>query len=182
MIGRLDFGAGAPGRGFGVFDGDPQEAGSLATVFRFAGFSSRTARGRRMRRLPGLIDELAAVWQFPLGFRETWEGLARCLSSGLGAEPGGGYVTVLLDPGEVLVDEPAAHLAALVATLSEAMTAWAGRGVPFGVVLSGEDGAATRARPRWEAAGARLIDLPSHRVLLKRVGVDPAALDERGWS
>jgi hypothetical protein len=157
-----------------VFEGDRQQAGSVVLMAVYAGFSARQVRGGKMRQLGGVFDEFAAAWQFPLRFGEDKAGFEQCLRRGLGADALDGFVTVVLQPDQVLADEPG-ELGWLAAVLDQAAADWGGAetgAVPFHVVLAGDAAELVIARRRWGAAGADFADLGGFDELRASAGLD----------
>ncbi|MDQ1742084.1 MAG: hypothetical protein QOE23_423 [Pseudonocardiales bacterium] len=145
--------------------------GSAAAVWawREAGLTVRTVRGRKMRDLNGLFDEMAAALQFPDYFGENWPAFDECLADMEWLPMNVGIVIVVLNPGEVLVDAPDVELNVLVRMISHAAETyaqpiesgewWDRPAVPFHVVLHAEPTEAAAVRERWQAAGAQLSEL-----------------------
>lgn len=144
-------------------EGDAQAVGSALLGWSAAGLTVRVVRGRKMRSLAELFDEFAAALQFPLYFGENKDAFDECLAD-LGAlRAGEGYVVVVIEPDQVLVDAGATDLRWLCEAMESAGTAWGQpveRGewwdrpaVPFHVVLAGERTAIDSAARRWYGTG-----------------------------
>ncbi len=74
-----------------------------------------------MRTLSGVFDEFAAALQFPPYFGENWGAFDECIED-LEWLPATGYLLLLIDATELLVDEENAekHMSALVRVLEKA--------------------------------------------------------------
>lgn len=139
-------------------------AAEAAWGWQEAGLTVRVVRGRKMRTVDDLFDEFAAALQFPYYFGENWPAFDECLSDMDWLPTSVGIVVVIVDPAEVLADEPEVELGVLVRlithaadTYSEPIDAgewWDRPALPFHVVLhsSAEDVAVVLGR--WQAAGA----------------------------
>jgi hypothetical protein len=112
-----------------------------------AGLTACIARGRKMRTVTGLFDEVAAAMQFPPYFGENWAAFDECLAD-LSLPPRPqlkGLVLVILEAQEVLADEDAAEFATFIHTLVGAHEsysrpvslgeAWDRPPIPFHVVF-----------------------------------------------
>lgn len=142
------------------------DVGSLAYRIAQTGLTVRVSRGRKMRRLAGLFDELAASRQFPLWFGETWDALDECFSDLEGLPTGKGIALVWTEAEEILADEPEKDLAVLLSVMRNAASTWAEPialgewwdrpAVPFHVILNADSRNDDLARARWIAAGADL--------------------------
>jgi len=144
--------------------GDRQAVGSAVLGWAESELTVRVLRGRKMRTLPGLFDECAAALQFPLYFGENWDAFDECVADLEGLPAARGFVVVIVDPDELLVEAGHEALGLLLDSLESATAVW-GRSVelgewwdrpavPFHVVLAGERDAVELAAHRWSAAGA----------------------------
>jgi hypothetical protein len=149
-----------------LLESDAKAAAEAAWGWREAGLTVRTARGRKMRTVRGLFDELAAALQFPHYFGENWPAFFECLADMDWLPMNVGIVILVLDPGDVLVDSEPGELAVLVRAIAEAHKAysqpieagewWDRPAVPFHVVLHAALGDASTATAGWVAAGASI--------------------------
>jgi Barstar (barnase inhibitor) len=122
------------------------------------GMTTRVVRGRKMRSVDRLFDEVAAAFQFPNYFGENWPAFAECLGD-LDWLPGSAYALVIVDAAPVLEEDPL-DLPAFVRILGNVAAGWAeevARGeewdrppIPFHVLLQeyGDGVAAWRERLR----------------------------------
>lgn len=145
-----------------VLRGDP--AGEAVPGWVEAGLVVRVVRGRKMRKLGALYDEFAAGFQFPGYFGENADAFDECIADLGWLAPQAGFVVVVTEPDQVLVEERADGLRWLVGSLSSACAMWAcpvadgewwdRAAVPFHVVLLPSEAAEGQAIARWVAAGA----------------------------
>jgi hypothetical protein len=144
--------------------GDRQVIGTALSGWVESGLTVRVVRGRKMRTLPGVFDEFAAAFQFPLYFGENKDAFDECIADLAGLPTGAGFVVVVVDPDEVLIDAGNEALAWLLHTLESATAVWGQPvelgewwdrpAVPFHVVLAGQHDDLKIAADRWAAAGA----------------------------
>jgi len=149
---------------FLLMEGEARETDQKASDWREAGLVVRRVRGRKMRSLRPLFDEFAAALQFPWYFGENREAFVECIADLGWLPPQSGYVIVVLQPGEVLADEPAAELKWLIEAFVDAAEVWTTPiendewwdrpAIPFHVVLCDAPTELTRAMERWAGAGA----------------------------
>jgi len=128
-----------------------------------AGLTVRFVRGRKMRTISGLFDEFAAAFQFPLYFGENKGAFEECVEDLEGLRPGRGFVIVLTEPNEFLVDADDADFLWFVEVLRAASDQWAQPielgeqwdrpPVPFHVVLTGASAILGPVGVRWSSAG-----------------------------
>lgn len=95
---------------------------------RAKGLMTRWLRGSRMRTKAALLDEFAAVLQFPTGMGMNWDGFDECLN-GLEWLEGQAAALFVFDAGQLLADAPPEDQAILFEILD------AEGDVPFHVVL-----------------------------------------------
>ena len=143
-----------------------------ANVLRPTGRVVRKLRGRKMRSWDALMDEIGAVLQFPDYFGENYPALDECLNDMDWLPTEVGYAVIVVDPLEVLADEPvegddpARTLGALVHLFGRAAASfaepvdegehWDRPAVSFDVVLIADPDQATNVRAQWSRAGAPL--------------------------
>lgn len=150
---------------------DTQAAENATLGWAEAGLSVRTVRGKKMRTVPQLFDEVSAALQFPYYFGENWNAFDECLSEIDWFPFGNGFVIVIRDAECVLADEPNAEIRTLVRLFTTAHEtysvaveeggSWDRPPVPFHVVLLGaNDERRKAAEGRWKAAGAVTIPFP----------------------
>ena len=72
---------------------------------RAKGLMTRWLRGSRMRTKAGLLDEFAAVLQFPSGMGMTWDGFDECLND-LEWLEGEAAALFVFDADQLLADAP----------------------------------------------------------------------------
>lgn len=150
-----------------LLEGDPQSIGSAVMGWGESGLNARVVRGRKMRTLGGLLDEFAAAMQFPLYFGENEDAFDECIAELENLPAGEGYVVIIAEPDQVLVDEEAARFSWLVRSLASAAHGWAQPvefgewwdrpAVPFHVVLAGDSVQLERATRRWFDAGVATV-------------------------
>lgn len=154
-----------------MFEAEPKAAGEAIWGWREAGLTVRVVRGRKMRTVAGLFDEMAAALQFPSYFGENWDAFDECLADMDWLPKNIGIVVVILDPGEVLAEAADAELGVLVHTIAHAAGAYSQRiesgewwdrpAVPFHVVLQPVPADAAGVRAHWLAAGAEISEFVS---------------------
>jgi len=150
-----------------VFESDAKTTAEVALGWLDAGLTVRVVRGRKMRTVQGLFDEIAAALQFPYYFGENWPALNECLADMDWLPRGSGIVIVVLDAGEVLVEEPQVELEAFIRSIVNASETyaqaidegewWDRPAVPFHVVLQSSSLGVLIAR--WQQAGASVARL-----------------------
>ncbi|MBM7785403.1 barstar family protein [Tenggerimyces flavus] len=132
-----------------LLEGDQQTIGTTVLGWSSSGLTVRIVRGRRMRTEAGVYDEFAAALQFPLYFGENRDAFHDCITDlEEGLPPGEGYVVVVTEPDQVLVDEPPEAISWLVRALKHAAEEWARPialgewwdrpPIPFHLVLAGK--------------------------------------------
>lgn len=153
-----------------VLECDPQAGSEAALRWAESGLVVRVVRGRKMRTLHGLFDEFAAALQFPWYFGENTDAFDECIADLGWLPPQEGYVIVITDPGEVLVEADVGALSWLVNSLTRACEEWARPvedgewwdrpAVPFHVVLHTLVGNAVIVSQRWAHSGASVRLFP----------------------
>jgi RNAse (barnase) inhibitor barstar len=143
---------------------ESEDAAQEVMRWREEGLTVRTVRGRKMRSVDALFDEVSAALQFPGYFGENWPAFNECLSEMDWLPAGVGVVIVLTEAGEVLIDDHEAELGALVRAMARAASTyaepiergewWDRPAVPFHVVVSVPPAEAEPVRSRWAGAGA----------------------------
>jgi RNAse (barnase) inhibitor barstar len=139
------------------------EATDAARALQRAGagrVAVRLLRGRKMRTVAGVFDEMAAALQFPPYFGENWDALDECLTD-LEWLPAEAYVLVLLDAVHLLDRESPDVRRVFWETAEGAAREWAqpARGTgsrpakPFRVVLQCTPEEEARVRAHLPAAG-----------------------------
>lgn len=146
-----------------LLEGNSQAVGALVTAWAGSGLTVRVLRGGKMRSLAGVFDEFAAALQFPLYFGGNKDAFDECMADLEGLPVGKGYVLVITEPGEVLINAAHTDLVWFVDSLKAAAIAWARviqlgewwdrPSVPFHVVLAGEREDLKAAVRHWSAAG-----------------------------
>jgi hypothetical protein len=154
-----------------LLEGDMKASTEAVWGWREAGLTVRTVRGRKMRSVEGMFDEMAAALQFPYYFGENWAAFDDCLTDMDWLPMHVGMVIVVLDPAEVLADAADVELSALVRTLTHAAETyaqpiesgewWDRPKVPFHVVLQAGPADVAAVRARWHGAGTDVADLVS---------------------
>ncbi len=84
----------------------------------------RCLRGRKMRNVQSLMNEIGAALQFFNGFGENWNALAECLQYLDEWLPAEVYVLVIEEAEQVLADASPDQFAALLKTFHEAGEWW----------------------------------------------------------
>ena len=134
-----------------------------------SGWAVRTVRGRKMRHKLALFDEFSAAFQFPLHFGETWDAFYDCISDLQWLAPQTGYLLVITEPEELLVDASADELTVFLEILKDtharftAPLAHDGTGsepVGFHVVVISEDTGNPRLHQWEEILKCALQQLP----------------------
>jgi len=151
-----------------LLQGDQKAATEEAWGWRETGLAVRVVRGRKMRTVDRLFDEVSAALQFPYYFGENWSAFHECLADMDWLPPSAGIVIMVLDAVEVLCDEPDAEMDVLVRVVGHAANTYAepiDRGewwdrpaLPFHVVLQASPGDEALVRMRWRASGAGFAD------------------------
>jgi hypothetical protein len=142
---------------------DSSSAARIEGEWSESGLTVRVVRGRKMRDYVGLFDEFAAALQFPWYFGENGNAFDECIADLSWLPQQFGYVLVIVDPKQVLVDVDDG-LSWLVRSLSRAAKEWATpvevgewwdrSAVPFHVVLQCDVDEVAGVIERWAAAGA----------------------------
>ncbi|WP_273544069.1 barstar family protein [Cellulomonas fulva] len=145
---------------------DQRRATEESWGWREAGLTVRHVRGRKMRTVGGLFDEVSAALQFPYYFGENWPAFDECLADMDWLPLQVGIVVTVLDAVEVLSDEPSAELGTLARTIAHASETyaepiasgewWDRPALPFHVVLQAREDQEGLVRARWGASGAML--------------------------
>ncbi|MGW4770299.1 barstar family protein [Nocardia sp. NPDC004278] len=103
-----------------------------------SGYVVRELRGRKMRTTAGVFDEFAAAFQFPYYFganKDAFDECLRDLDDFVGSATG--YVAVIRDSAELLVDE-LEERDWFAETMRDAADYWSNQDLAFRVVLQGE--------------------------------------------
>jgi hypothetical protein len=101
-------------------------------------YAVRELRGPKMRTTAGVFDEFAAAFQFPYYFganKDAFDECLRDLDDFVG--PAAGYVAVIRDSADLLVDE-LEERTWFTETMRDAADYWFEKGLAFRVVLQGE--------------------------------------------
>jgi Barstar (barnase inhibitor) len=152
-----------------LFRGDQKTASEAAWGWREAGLTVRIVRGRKMRTVNSLFDEVSAALQFPPYFGENWAAFDECLADMDWWLPTGGLVVAISNSADVLTDESDAELAAFVRAIAHARETyalpiesgewWDRPALPFHVVLQVRAEAEASMCDRWQASGGSLREL-----------------------
>ena len=156
-----------------ISETDAKSVGNLLMAWREVGLTVRSVRGRKMRRVGDLFDEMSAALQFPYYFGENWPAFNECLADMDWLPMNLGIVIVVYDALDVLDDAVDTELAVLVHSIENARSSyaqpielgewWDRPAVPFHVVLHSVNPKDARVLcARWQKAGAILevADLP----------------------
>src|SRR3954468_14606746 len=108
-----------------LFRGDQKMTAEAAWGWREAGLTVRVVRGRKMRTVGQLFDELSAALQFPYYFGENWAAFDECLADMDWLPMNVGIVVAVLDSADLLADEPDVELGALVRAIANAGESYA---------------------------------------------------------
>lgn len=150
---------------------DAKSVAEAVMGWRDAGLTVRSVRGRKMRTVGGLFDEMAAALQFPYYFGENWPAFDECLADMDWLLPvNAGIVILVYDALEVLADAEETELTVLVRSIEAARRSysepielgewWDRPAVPFHVVLHSANPKDSRVlRARWQKADATILDL-----------------------
>jgi hypothetical protein len=149
-----------------MFEAEMKAASEAIWGWREAGLTVRTVRGRKMRTVDALFDEMAAALQFPYYFGENWPAFDECLADMDWLPMNFGIVAVVLEPGDVLVDASDVELGAFVRAIGHAAEVyaqpieagewWDRPAVPFHVVLQSRPADAVNVRAHWAKAGVAI--------------------------
>jgi RNAse (barnase) inhibitor barstar len=152
-----------------LLPGSAAEVGGLAGRWSVGGLTVRVVRGRKMSTTTRLFDEFAAAFQFPSYFGENWDAFDECLADLNWLPFGAGYVVVITESEQVLVDANPHELEIFVGVLKAAAETyrdpislgetWDRPAVPFHVVLAGDVGTPAVIQ-RWQDAGMQLAAAP----------------------
>jgi hypothetical protein len=152
-----------------TFAADTTTASEALWGWREAGLTAFRVRGRKMRTVDDLFDEMAAALQFPDYFGENWPAFDECLSDLDWLPRAVGIVVLIDDPLAVLSDEPD-DLPALIRAFVSAMETfakpvtlgewWDRPALPFHVVLHCQEDEVAETTRRWVEAGAPLKPFP----------------------
>jgi hypothetical protein len=126
-----DFLLATEGPGFRVTGGSAEDlCDEVLTLdpLRARGLMTRWLRGARMRTKQGLLDEFAAVLQFPSGMGMNWDGFDECLN-GLEWLEGEAAALFILEADQLLTDAPPDDIATLFEILD------AESDLPFHIIL-----------------------------------------------
>ena len=150
-----------------IFERDSKAVMAAVSGWRDAGLTVRVVRGRKMRTVEQLFDEVAAALQFPDYFGENWAAFDECLADMDWLPVNNGVAIAVLQPAEVLADAPDVELAVLVSVITHAAETyaepissgewWDRPEVPFHVVLHACPGESDDVIRRWSAAGATVV-------------------------
>lgn len=150
---------------------DSKVAAEAIWGWRKAALTVRAVRGRKMRTVPSLFDEIAAALQFPHYFGENWAAFDECLADMDWLLMNVGIVVVISDAQDVLADADDAELRVLVGAIVHARDTysqpiecgewWDRPAVPFHVVLQSSPADMAAVRARWQAAGAVISEFIS---------------------
>jgi RNAse (barnase) inhibitor barstar len=156
---------------FLVMEAHARSAANAVLGWADAGLTVRTARGRQMRTVERLFDEMAAALQFPYYFGENWNAFDECLSDMDWLPLTVGIVILVQDAAEVLSDAVDVELSVLARLIESARREysapielgewWDRPPVPFHVVLHSSPADSAALRALWQKAGATLLDLPA---------------------
>jgi hypothetical protein len=153
-----------------VSEADARSSAEAVLGWRDAGLTVRTVRGRKMRTVEGLFDEMAAALQFPNYFGENWPAFDECLADMDWLPMTVGIAVLVHDAADVLADAAEVELEVFVRSIEAARSAysepiesgewWDRPAVPFHVVLHSVPADAGALRARWQKAGAMLLEFP----------------------
>ena len=149
-----------------IFIAEPQVAAEASWGWRESDLTVRNVRGRKMRSVNALFDELAAALQFPYYFGENWPALDECLSDMDWLSPRSGITIVIFDAIDVLSSEDPVELETFVRLIGRAASTysrpidsgewWDRPPIPFHIVLQATPEESTAVQSRWRAGGAEL--------------------------
>jgi Barstar (barnase inhibitor) len=152
-----------------VIEADAKSSAEVVLGWRDAGLTVRAVRGRKMRTVEDMFDEMAAALQFPNYFGENWPAFDECLADMDWLPMNVGIVVLVHDAADVLADTAEVELGVLVRSIEAARSAysepiesgewWDRPAVPFRVVLHCLPADAGALRARWQKAGATLLEL-----------------------
>lgn len=146
-----------------------EEDGNLIPAIRYRLASTncrsqivvRVLRGRKMRSVPALMDELSAALQFDEPFGENWNAVIDCLHDLYVWMPGDTYILFIRDAQDVLCDEQSDALRTFLETLNHAGKIWSQPiddnqqfnrpAVPFHTLLKYPREKALEVRKRYKA-------------------------------
>lgn len=150
-----------------MMEADVKSAADAALSWGDSGLTVRTARGRKMRTVERLFDEMAAALQFPYYFGENWPAFDECLADMDWLPLAAGLAVLIYDAAEVLSDADEVELTVLVRLIEAARRAysapiesgewWDRPAVPFHVVLHSLPADSAALHARWRKAGALIL-------------------------
>lgn len=118
-----------------------------------------TIRGWKCKTESALHDEVGAALQFPDYYGENWNAMDECITD-LSWLPADRYLIVVTGVESLLLADDAA-LRIFLSVLADATGTWAGRGISFEVILSGDQ------------AGLDRVSSVSAVAVQPGVGLDP---------
>lgn len=153
-----------------ITEADVKFVAEAVIAWRDAGLTVRSVRGRKMRNVESLFDEVAAALQFPYYFGENWPAFNECLADMDWLPMNVGIVILIYDALDVLAEAAETELVALVRSIEAARSSysepiklgewWDRPAVPFHVVLHSASPNDSRAlRTQWWKAGATILGL-----------------------
>lgn len=149
-----------------ILRGTPRDVHGFTWRCTQKGLTARKLRGSKMRCETALFDEIGAALQFPEYFGANWPALADCITDLEWLQADSGYVLVITDADQVLIEEAPSQVEVLARILCNAANIWADAvdsgdvwdrpPVPFHVVLQvGGDGESIRAKWALDSVGPR---------------------------
>jgi hypothetical protein len=153
-----------------AMESDVRSAAEAVARWQDAGLTVRTVRGRKMRTVGRLFDEMAAALQFPYYFGENWPAFDECLAEMDWLPATVGIVVLVQEAAEVLSDADDVELTVFARLIESARCAysvpialgewWDRPAVPFHVVLHSSPADSATLRGRWRKAGAAIREFP----------------------
>jgi hypothetical protein len=153
-----------------AIESDVRSAAEAVSRWQDAGLTVRTVRGRKMRSVGRLFDEMAAALQFPFYFGENWSAFDECLADMDWLPVTVGIVILVQEAAEVLSDADDVELTVLVRLIESARCVysvpialgewWDRPAVPFHAVLHSSPEDSATLRGRWRKAGAAIREFP----------------------
>jgi hypothetical protein len=151
-----------------ILEASPKFGSEAIRGWDEAGLTVRTVRGRKMRTMEALFDEVAAALQFPQYFGENWSAFDECLADMDWLPVNAGIVIMISDANEVLADSADDQLGTFVRAIAHAAKTyaepievgewWDRPAIPFHVVLLSTPDNTTTTRSRWGAAEAKITE------------------------
>jgi hypothetical protein len=158
-----------------AMESDVRSAAEAVARWQDAGLTVRTVRGRKMRTVGRLFDEMAAALQFPHYFGENWPAFDECLADMDWLPATVGIVILVQEAAEVLSDADDVELTVLARLIESARCAysvpielgewWDRPAVPSGASRAGRW--LSQSATSWERTSSRSSRTPRQGLRLR---------------